>query len=251
MNALTTSFMAFGVILVGVIAGITLPRVLPARYLSNETKDIVRLGAGLIATIAALVLGLLIAAANGSFQTQRGLIQRIAADIILIDQLLAQYGSEATPAREELRKGIGPLVDRIWRGDAWLTAYQVPLEPTRYGQDIAALIVQLAPNNDAQKIFKDRTIQIISDLAQTRFLLFEHAGGSLPPPFLIVLVFWLALIFASFGMFGGSNPISIAALVVCAAAASGALFLILDLSEPFTGLMHIPSEPLRHTLAPL
>ena len=251
MDALGASFVAFAVILGGGVAGLVFSRVLPDRYLSEKTKDVVRLGASLIATIAALVLGLLIASANTSFQTQRGNIQRIAADVILIDQLLAQYGSEAKLAREEIRRALAPLVDRIWRGDQWLTAYQRPLEPTSYGQFSAALIMELAPQNDVQRVTKDRSIQLIVDLAQTRFLLFEHSGGSFPLPFLLVLVFWLALIFVSFGMFGSLNPVSIAALVICAAAASGALFLILDLSEPFTGLMHIPSEPLRNVLAPL
>lgn len=251
MDAVVTSFVAFGVIVSGAVAGLLLSRVLPERYLSDQTKDVVRLGVGLIATIAALALGLLIAAANGSFQTQRGYIQRIAADVILIDQLLAQYGAEANSAREEIRRAIGPLVDRVWREDQWLAAYQRPLEPTYYGQFSATRIMQLAPQSDIQRITKDRAINIIADLAQTRFLLFEHSGGSLPLPFLIVLVFWLSLIFASFGIFGSSNPVSIAALVMCAAAASGALFLVLDLNEPFTGLMHIPSQSLRNALAPL
>ena len=115
MNALNTALVALAVILGGAILGIGLRKALPERHLADDTKDLVRLGTGLIGTIAALVLGLLIAAANSSYGTQSGHVQHMAADIILLDQLLAQYGQEAKPAREELRRVIPPLVDRIWR----------------------------------------------------------------------------------------------------------------------------------------
>jgi hypothetical protein len=107
------------------------------------------------------------------------------------------------------------------------------------------------PQNETQRIIKDRAIQLTTDLAQTRFLLFEQSGGSVPLPFLVVLIFWLTIIFDSFGMFSRPNPILIAALIVCAVSASGALFLVLELSAPFTGLMQISSAPLRNALAPL
>jgi hypothetical protein len=113
------------------------------------------------------------------------------------------------------------------------------------------VILALAPQNEAQRVLKDRAIQIISDLAQTRFLLFEQSGGSIPLPFLIVLIFWLAIIFMSFGMFSRLNPVSGIALIVFAVSAAGALFLVLELSNPFAGLMQISSAPLRDALAPL
>ena len=116
---------------------------------------------------------------------------------------------------------------------------------------MAGIILHLTPQNDAQRIIKDRAVQTTADLAQTRFLLFEQSGGSLPLPFLVVLVFWLAMIFASFGLYARPNPILIGALIVCAVSVSGALFLVLELSQPFTGLMQISSAPLRNALAPL
>src|ERR1700730_16381147 len=250
MSALSTSLTAFVIILSGAFAGVGLRRALPDRHLTDETKDFVRVGTGLIGMIAALVLGLLIAAANSSFGTQSSHIQHIAADVILLDQLLSQYGPEAKPAREELRAAIAPLVERIWRENRSDTAHQSTFEATRSGQDMASIILHLSPQNEAQRI-KDRAIQITSDLAQTRFLLFEQSGSGIPLPFLIVLIFWLSIIFMSFGLFSRFNLVSGSALLVFALSAAGALFLVLELSSPFTGLMQISSVPLRNSLGPL
>ena len=197
MNALGTSLIAVAVILGGAFGGMWLRSALPERHFADDAKDVIKLGTGLIGTMSALVLGLLIASANSSYDAQRSHVQHIAADLA------------------------------------------------------AAIILQLAPQNEVQRIVKDRAIQTTADLAQTRFLLFEQSGGSLPLPFLLVLIFWLAMIFASFGMFARPNPLLIAALIVCAVSAAGALFLVLELSGPFAGLLQISSAPLRNALAPL
>jgi hypothetical protein len=251
MNALGTSLIAVAVILGGAFGGMWLRSALPERHFADDTKDAVKLGTGLIGTISALVLGLLIASAHSSYDAQNGHVQHIAADLILLDQLLAQYGPDARPAREEIRQLIDPLVKRIWRESRSDTANRSPAQVTSAGRDAAAIILQLSPQNEVQRIIKDRAIQTTTDLAQTRFLLFEQSGGSLPLPFLLVLIFWLAMIFTSFGMFARPNPLLISALMVCAVSAAGALFLVLELSEPFTGLLEISNAPLRNALAPL
>jgi hypothetical protein len=251
VHSFIVSFLAFGVIFGGALAGAGLRRASPHRHLTTDTKETVRLGTGLIGTIAALVLGLLIAAASNSFQTQRGHVQHIAADLILLDQLFAQYGPEARPARMQLRQATAPLVERIWRQNRSDAANQPPFAAVGASQNAFALLLQLSPHNDVQRTLKDRAIQIATDLAQTRLLLFEQSGSAIPLPFLVVLVFWLAIIFSSFGMFSEPNPLLFGALVVCALSAAGALFLILEMSEPFSGLMQISPAPLRNALAPL
>src|ERR1700686_5916145 len=103
MSPAVLSCVIFAWILGGIALGALLRTTLPQHHLSKESQDIVRLGAGLIATIAALVLGLLIAAAKGSFDTQSGHVKQITADVILLDALLEQYGPEALPIRVALR----------------------------------------------------------------------------------------------------------------------------------------------------
>src|SRR5215468_1277682 len=115
MNTLALSCLIFVLTLGGILLGALLRRALPEHHLSEDSQDVVRLGVGLIATIAAPVLGLLIAAAKTSFDTQSTQITQITADFILLDNLLAEYGPEARPIREQMRSIIGPLADRLWR----------------------------------------------------------------------------------------------------------------------------------------
>jgi hypothetical protein len=172
------------------------------------------------------------------------------ANIIEIDQLLAQYGPETRSARELLRRAIGPLADRIWQEKSAALAKGRPFEATAVAGTAFAEIVALSPQNDTQRLLKARAMEVGNDLTQTRLLLFAQSDSSIPLPFLGVLVFWLAMIFLSFSLFSRLNPTVIAALFVFALSASGAIFLILELSQPFAGLMQISSAPLN-ALPPL
>jgi hypothetical protein len=242
------SLISLVIILGGVIAGALLRKGLSDKHLTDEAKDVVRLGTGLVGTIAALVLGLLIASAKTSYDTQDTRVQQLTADVVLIDQLLAQYGPETRPIRGLLRRGVGPLVEQIWQESDTKDA---PFSATAVGEAAFAMIGELAPKTDAQRSIKARAIQVSTDLAQVRLALFVRTGSSVPKPFLAVLVFWLAIIFASFSLFARLNLTLVVALFVFALSASAALFLILELGQPFTGLMRIPDAALRNALAPL
>jgi hypothetical protein len=171
----------------------------------------------------------------------------LAANIILLDRLLAHYGPEARTARELMRRAIDPLVDRIWRESDPEARY----ETSAAGAAAGAAMENLSPQTDLQRSLKTRAIQIVTELAQTRLQLFEASTSSIPTPFLMVLIFWLTMIFASFSLFSRLHTTLVAVLFVCALSAAGAIFLILDLSQPFTGLIQISSAPLRKALAPI
>jgi hypothetical protein len=250
VSPIAISLIAFAVILGGAFAGTLFRRALPGDHLANDAKDIIRLGAGLIGTIAALVLGLLIASAKSSYDTQSSQVQHLTADVVLLDQLLAQYGPEARPIRELVRQALGPLVERVWQ-ETSAAAKNEPFAAIAASEAAFAKIGELAPQTDAQRSLKDRAVQVSTDIARTRLALFVQAGSSVPVLFLAVLVFWLAIIFASFSLFVRLNPTLVTALVVFALSASAALFLILEMSQPFVGLMKIPSAPLRNVLSPL
>ncbi len=251
MSPIILSSITFAVILGGAAVGAVLRNTLPGHHLAEDAKDVVRLGAGLVGTIAALVLGLLIASAKSSYDTQSSQVRQTTASIVLLDQMLAQYGPETRPARELVRSAIGPLVERIWRENGSHPAKEVPFAPSTGAQSAFTKILELSPQNEVQRALKDRAIQVSTDLVQARLLLFEQADDAIPMPFLAVLVLWLTIIFASFSLFSRLNPTLIAALVVFALSASAAIYLILELSQPFSGLMHISSAPLRNALAPL
>jgi hypothetical protein len=130
LSPIAVSLIAFVIILGGAFAGTLLRKALPGSHLADDAKDIIRLGTGLIATIAALVLGLLIASAKGSYDTQSGQVQHLTADVVLLDQLLAQYGPEARPIRVLMRRAIGPFVDRLWREGGSEATKSAPFEAT-------------------------------------------------------------------------------------------------------------------------
>ena len=240
------------VVFCGALIGVGLRKALPEHHLADDTKDLVRLGTGLIGTIAALVLGLLIASANSSYQTQSGQVQRLTADVILLDNLLAQFGGpEAQRARALMRQSLGLMVERIWREGSSASAAQAPFRSTVAGEEAFSNIQQLSAQSDVQRLLKSRAVELSVDVAQTRLLLLQQAGSSIPTPFLAILIFWLAMIFASFGLFSRLNAVAAVALFIFALSASGAIFLIVELGQPFSGLMQISSAPLRNALGPL
>jgi hypothetical protein len=251
VSTTTTSLIAFAFIFGGALLGMVLRAILPEPHLSADSKDVVRLGSGLIATLAALVLGLLIASAKSAYDTQSAQIRQMTAQIILLDRFLEHYGPEAATARNLLRSSIVSLVGRIWHENIASSVKTAPFAATTTAEEFFDKIQELSPRNEAQRSFQARAIQLSSDLAQTRLLLFAQAENSIPIPFLAVLVFWLAIIFASLSLFARPNATISAALFIFAVSASGAIFLILELGQPFDGLIAISSAPLINALAPL
>lgn len=244
MSALAISLIAFLVTFgTGVIAAF-----LPGHRLHSGTKDVVRLGAGLISTIAGLVLGLLIASASGSFETQNNQIRQISAGVIMIDNLLAEYGAEAQKARSLLRESVPQFVAQLWKpgGD---TAQQ--FRPSVAAEALYRELDRLEPKDDSQRSIKPRVTSAYGDIIHSRLLLLQRQLGGIPMPFVGVLVMWLALIFFSFGLFADSHYSVLVALFVVAVSTSAALFLILELTHPFDGLLRISSEPILNALAPL
>jgi hypothetical protein len=247
MSALASTCIVFACICAGIFMG----ALLPGHRMANETKDVVRLGTGLIGTMAALVLGLLIGSAKQSYDFKIGEIRQLTADLILLDQLLVQYGPDAHDARVALRQAVPPLIEKIWRennvGDVSASTFRV----TAIAADTFAIIQNLSPKSDVQRSLQSRTVQLSTDLAQTRLLLFEQSGSPIPLPFLAVLVFWLVILFCSFSLFAKPNVTIVASLLVFAASASAAIYLILELGDPFVGLIKISIEPLRQALVPM
>jgi hypothetical protein len=251
MNDLLISLLVFAVIFGGALVGVAVRPLLSERHLQPDSKDVVKMATGLIGTLAALVLGLLIASAKSSFDQKTSQVRQVTAQIILLDDLLAQYGPEAIPVRTRLRQGIEPLANGIWHEDGIPAGKPVRFEASAQSSAFEKELESLSPANDVQRSLQSRAIAAFTEGAQTRLLLFTQAGGSIPTPFLIILVFWLGAIFVSFTLFAPTNPVVTASLLVCALSFAGAIFLVLELDSPFTGLMGISSATLRNALLPL
>lgn len=249
MTPLGIGLVTFACVFGGALLGMFVRDRLPEHHLSQDSKDVVKLGMGLLGTTAALVLGLLTASAKGSFDTTNNEVKQAAADVLLLDRALAQYGSETRDIRELIRRAVALRLALTWpeEGSGQL---ETP-ETTGTVEGIASRIRALSPENDSQRSFQTRALQLTDEIQQTRWMLFGGAGDSLQMPFLVVLVFWVTVIFVSFGLFAPRNPTVIAALLVSALSIAASVFLIVELDRPFGGLMKIPSAPLRYTLAHL
>ena len=251
MNDLVISLIVFALIFGGALLGVVVRPWLSESHLHPDSRDVVKMATGLIGTLTALVLGLLIASAKSTFDQKTNQVRQMTATIILLDELLAQYGPETTSVRNLLRQSIQPLADRIWHEEKMPTDKLVHFESTAESLAFENELERLSPRNDAQRSLQSRAIQAFTNGAQIRLLLFAQTGGSIPTPFLIILVFWLSAIFLSFTLFARANLIVMASLFVCALSFAGAIFLILELDNPFTGLMGISSATLRSALLPL
>jgi Na+/H+ antiporter NhaC len=251
MNDLLISLLIFAVIFGGAIVGALIRPLLSEKHLTADSRDVVKMTTGLIGTLAALVLGLLIASSKGAYDQKTAQVRRLTATIILLDDLLAQYGPEAAHVRTLLRRGILPLSDRIWHEEQAPSGRSVRFESTAESSAFESELERLSPANDTQRSLQSRAIQAFTEGAQIRLQLFTQVGGSIPIPFLIILVFWLSAIFVSFTLFAQTNLIVMASLFVGALSFASAIFLVLELGDPFSGLMGISSATLRGALLPL
>ena len=252
MSAIAVALIVFACVFGGALAGMGLRRRLPAHHLADESKDVMKLGMGLVATMAALVLGLMIASAKSSYEAQRTGFEQLAANLILLDNTLARFGPEAGAARAQLRRTVAAALDRIWPEEGRPATGLGAKETTASGGNLFELVLALTPRDEAQRWLQSQALQIGAELGRTRWLLFEEQqGASIPTPFLAVLVFWLAVLFGSFGLFSRPNATIIATLLVCALSVSGAVFLVLEMDRPFSGMVKISSAPLRVALAQL
>jgi hypothetical protein len=200
---------------------------------------------GLIATMAALVLGLLIASAKGSFDTQSNELTDMSSRIVLLDRVLAHYGPETKDARDDLRSSVE-------RSLAWASTGDIAeFEPSNKGEGLYDKVQRLSPKDDAQRSMQAQAVNLVMSLGQTRWLMTEQKNNSISVSMLVILIFWLTIIFISFGLYAPRNVTVVVSLFVSAVSVSGAIFLILEMYSPYEGLIHVSTAPLRTALAHL
>jgi hypothetical protein len=248
MTALAVSLVVFAVVLGGTVLGAGLRSLVPKSHLSEESRDVIKIGIGLIATLSALVLGLLVASAKGSYDRKSEEIRESAAKLILLDRTLRQYGPETRPLRDRIQRAMMAKVNLSWvESGSRPPADGAPEAGT--ADELHAMLSALSPANDNQRALRSQAQQLGSELAQTRWLLLEQRGSSIPMPFLVVLVIWLAVIFGSLGLFAPRNATVYVVIFVCALSVSGAILLILEMDRPFEGLLRISDAPMQTAIS--
>jgi Protein of unknown function (DUF4239) len=250
MDSTVVGALVFAVLFGAGLLGVRVRAALPEDHLSAETKDAVKVGMGLVATMAALVLGLLVASTKGAYDTQKSEVTQMAAKIVFLDRVLATYGPESAESRDLLRRSAGSAINHIWPDKKSSQAAQ--LDPSESSGEVFFNSIQkLSPQNDVQRSLKSQAAQIAMDLGQMRWLLFEQTETSISVAMLIVLISWLAIIFMSAGLFAPPNATVIIALMLAALSVAGAIFLILELDMPFDGVIQISQKPMYNALTHL
>jgi hypothetical protein len=247
MKPITITAIIAGCTVAAALLGMFLRVRLPDHHLREDSSEAVKLVTGLIATLAALVLGLLIASAKNFYDTQNAEMQTLSAKIVNLDQVLVRYGPETVPARAALRAAVVAGHDRLWPAHGTPTASRNPGNEIR-NAGFYALLQNLTPVTDPQRHLLAQATDIADAISETRLLIFEQVGNSIAWPFLFILVFWLVVMFLGFGLLSPPNPTVIAALAIGSLAVASATFLILEMDQPYIGLIRLPDTPLRDAI---
>jgi hypothetical protein len=248
VNATAVSVLVLACVLAGAVLGGFLRTSLPKHHLSDESKDTIKLGTGLIATLVALVLGLLVASAKNSFDTKSEELKVGAANIILLDRHLRRLGPSADHVRLLLRGFVAYRLEVPWGEQARLALADRPAGEVATLEDVENEIRGLPVTDNLQRELQARSLQLSAGLSQTRWLLSEQTGSTVETPFLVVVISWLAVIFASLGLLAPRNITVWVVIVLCGLSVSAAVFLILELDRPFGGIITLSKEPLRTAL---
>jgi hypothetical protein len=205
MNPFAVGGIVFASLFGGALLGMTLGAVLPKHHLSSDSKDAIKLATAIVATLAALALGLLVASAKTSFDTADTQLRNSTARTVLLDRVMAHYGPETREARAQLRQVVETSLRQVWDDGRALGK-----NPNAVGDDSGIELVQdelraMAPQTEAQRWLLSRALQISGDIAEARWLMFERTEAGFPWPFLTILVFWLVTLFVSFGLLAPRN----------------------------------------------
>jgi hypothetical protein len=249
-NPLIIGLIVFAIILAGAFAGWALRRCLPAHHLADETKSLVSVSMAVVATISALVLGLLISNANSSFSALGSEVTTLSAQTLRLDQILHRYGPETDPARETLRQYAVLKTADLFPADPADVRLNAPSTYELLQQLEDSLLV-LKPANARDQWWLGQAMTLAAKIGDTRWLLAQQVGQGMPKAFVALLVFWLTLLFASFGLFAPPNLTSAITLTLCALAVAGAIGMILELERGFGGLVHISPQPMRQAVKTL
>jgi hypothetical protein len=248
MGPMDVSLVALVCIFGGAILGRYLGAILPETHLSEDSKDSVKLGMGLVATMCALVLGLLIASAKTYYDTQNAEITEMSAKFVFLDRTLSHYGPETAECRGLLKDIVGRLAVRLWDRNAGAQHLD---SSALYAEKLFEKTQQLQPKDEQQKMIQSQALNQEVALGQTRWLMYEQASTEVPKSLVVVLIFWLTVIFVCWGIYAPRNGTVAATWFVTALSVSSAIFLILEMYTPYNGLILVSSGPLRAALAHL
>ena len=251
LNDFAIALIVSAAVLASALLGQYLRQILPKDHFTEEATDAVKLAIGLVATMAAIALGLLISSAKDTFDTvNRGIVQN-AARIQRLDRVLAGYGSDAQPLRDSLKRNFASDLELFASGNraqlAKLSDGQALDRMDAFQQTLAIL----SPDTVAQQHFQAEATRLANEIYAAFWLALLQKEGSISAPLMIVMVSWLIIIFGAFGLLAPRNGMVVTTLVLCALSVSAAIFLMLEFDRPLDGVVRIPTDALREVVSQL
>ncbi len=249
MNSTLIASILFAALVAAVLLGRRVRRQLPDDHLSADSRDSVKLAMGLVATMTALLLGLLVSSAKGTYDTQRTQIIVMASKVAFLGRVLNAYGPEAAGARVEVRAAVVDAVHRMWPDQPGARGELTTNTPA--GDGVYAALQALTPRDDLQRGLKEQATSLVVDIGQIRMLMLAQAVPSIPKLLLITVGCWLVIIFLCFSLLAPPNATTFVALAAAALSVAGAVFLMMELDQPLGGMIRISSEPITHAVQQL
>lgn len=252
MSPLTISLIVLVSVFGSAVVGLLVRPRVPDEHLSADTREVVKLVMGTVGTMTGMVLGLLVASAKSSFGGQRNGVAQLGANVVVLDRALGHYGPETREVRSELRNSVNDMIQRMWPEESSPGSKPTTgtAEEGRY-EKVYDQVLDLQPKTDAQRTTQAQALKIIHETAQMRWLLYSQRSNTIPPVFLVLMVSWLAITFASYGFIAPRHATTIAIMLLGTLVVSSAVYLILELDHAFGGIIHISSLPLRNALTQL
>ncbi|MDT7721356.1 MAG: hypothetical protein QOE94_2367 [Mycobacterium sp.] len=247
MKDILIGVVVFAIIFGGALLGMFLGKILPVQHMSTESRDVIRIVMGMLAMLSSVTLGLLTGSSISSLAEREGELRSAGVQFIMLDRTLAEYGPETAPTRALLKQVLSERISQIWPEEGGA----VSLSALSGGPGINLVqrdLFALSPQTERQRWLRSNALEITKTIAESRWTTVEQIGSRFPWAFFIVVVFWLAVVFASFGLFAPRNASVIAALFVAALALAAPIFMMFETDQPYGGLVKIPSTSLRIAL---
>jgi hypothetical protein len=249
LNSTVVTLLAFGCTFGAALLAVFARERLPRHHVEGDSREVVKLVLGLMATLTALVLGLLISSAHAAYDAQDAELQQLSVHLYQLDRILAHFGPAAVDERAQLRRIVADDIARIWPADHAAKVHDAPIVAQQQIEGLFEGIGSLSPKADLERVGQSRAIDLLAAIGETRHLLIAQSQGALSWPFLFILLSWMTILFFGFGLIARGNATVLAALFIGSLSVSGAILLILQMNQPYGGWIQVSSAPLRAALA--
>ena len=234
------------------VAGLYLQKLLPEPHTSDRSRDMIGAIVGLISLLLALVLGTLVGSSYSFYSTQKSEMETFAARAIQLNLALTEFGPETAPARARMKETLEGVHLMVWGGTAVPTTQALSVgEPLPHLRELDEYVASLDPKTPAQRQFAAAAASDAAAIEQTRLLVSLQLASSVSWPLVVIVVSWALILFCGYGLLSRLNATTLTALGFGAFAVGSAIFLILELSQPFSGVFRIPSGAYDQMLASL